>query len=113
MKYCCLPILLAATILAHAEDKWVQIKSGPFEVFSNNGDKPARDAINTLEQLRHSLGATIAKPEMKTVWPVRILLMKSVRRSYPEPKLGRDAYIASVSSIGPETLEAITRILLD
>src|SRR5437867_4378584 len=117
MKFCCFPILVAAALLAHApfaygDDKWIQIKSGPFEVLSNSGDKPARDGINTLEQLRYSLGATISRPEMKTVFPIRILLAKG-RKAYPQPKLARDAYVAATPAIGPETLEAVTRILLN
>ncbi len=115
MKYRWLQLLIATALVAHAEEKWVQIKSGPFEVLSNNGDKPAREAINSLEQLRYALGATISKQELKTVWPIRILLLKPGKTGtiHPQPKLARDAYLASTTAIGPETQEEVIRIFLD
>ena len=115
MKYSVLVIAFAFVLGVRADEKWVQIKSGPFEVISNNGDKPAREAINELEQLRYALGSVISKTELKTVWPVRILLLKPAKsgKLYPEPKLGRDAYLASTNAIGPETQKALTKIFLE
>src|SRR3982750_216940 len=89
-----LPLLLIA------EDRWIEFDSGPFQVLTNAGDKTGRDTLNYLEQLRHTLGATLGKQDLQSVWPIRVVVLKSGKQ-YPSLKMGRDSYIASFSSIQP------------
>jgi hypothetical protein len=67
-------LLLLTTGLASAE-KWTEYRSGPFRVLSDAGDKPARETLNTMEQLRYVLGALLgSKDGLDTVWPVELVL---------------------------------------
>ena len=44
-----------------AEDHWIALKSGPFEVFSNAGERPAREKLMYLEQFRETLRVITGK----------------------------------------------------
>jgi hypothetical protein len=68
-------LLLLAATLAPAAEKWTEYRSGPFRVLSDAGDKPAREALNTMEQLRFMLGTFLgSKDGLDTVWPVELVL---------------------------------------
>ncbi|MGE5569783.1 MAG: tetratricopeptide repeat protein [Rhodospirillales bacterium] len=108
-----LPVLLIAWTAA-ADDRWIQIRSGPFHLISNAGEGPARDTLNQLEQIRHVTGTVLGKPELTTVWPIRVLLIKPGRPS--TPALSRDAYISALTANAPiprEWLRECIRILID
>src|SRR3954449_11624934 len=106
-------LLLPLSLLA--EDRWIEFDSGPFQVLTNAGEKPGREALNYLEQLRHSLGAMLGKPDLQSAWAIRLVVLKPGKAvtTYPSVKMGRDAYTASFTSIPPETVADITRILID
>ncbi len=108
-----LPLLLIA-LAASAEERWIQIRSGPFDVLSNAGDRPARDALNQLEQVRHIVGTVLGKPDMTTVWPIRVLVLKPGQPA--PPALSRDAYLSALAANAPiprEWLRECIRILID
>ncbi|MEO8128379.1 MAG: hypothetical protein ABI822_14865, partial [Bryobacteraceae bacterium] len=105
-------LFLLLPLLLPAEDRWIEFNSGPFQVLTDAGDKSGRETLNYLEQLRHTLGATLGKQDLQSNWPIRILVLKSGRQ-FPSVKMGRDAYMASITSIQPETVAGITRILID
>ena len=68
-------MLLLTSGLALAAEKWTEYRSGPFRVLSDAGDKPAREALNTMEQLRFVLGTLLgSKDGLDTVWPVELVL---------------------------------------
>jgi tetratricopeptide (TPR) repeat protein len=108
-------LLLALTAAAVcAQDRWVEIRSGPFDVLSNAGDKPARDALNRLEQVRHLLGTAIGKPDLASLWPVRVV----VRKGAPPVPLAwtRDACTGALTAgaaIPPEWMRELVRLLLE
>ncbi len=107
--------LLIPAVLS-AEERWLQFNSGPFQVLTNAGEKTGRDTLNHFEQLRHTLGATLGKQDLVSVWPIRALVPKPGKGSttdFPALKLARDAYVASFTSITPATLASITQILID
>ncbi|MGH9671723.1 MAG: hypothetical protein ACRD44_00955, partial [Bryobacteraceae bacterium] len=110
--------LLALAPLAAADD-WTAFRSGPFEVLTNAGDDPARDALNTFDQLRFTLGLMLGKPEPGTMWPVRIVVYKPDRRQTKPPdglRLVRDRYIAALSrgtQVTPRMLRDAVRLLLE
>ena len=88
--------------------------SGPFEVISNAGERPVRDNLQFLEQFRHALGSVLGKPDLKLVWPVRLVVLRGGHGS--TIALGRDARMASVSENEPLTgafAMQLTRLLLD
>jgi hypothetical protein len=56
-------LFLFLAVLLHADDHWIGLKSGPFEVFSSAGDKPARETLMYLEQFRETLRIITGKNE--------------------------------------------------
>src|SRR5690349_2492521 len=83
-----LPSLLAA------DDHWVKFTSGPYEVFSDAGARPARETLVRFEEFRHGLGQLIGEPDLQLPQPVRIFVFKNARgwtTSAPVVE-GRDRY---------------------
>ncbi|MBE0659255.1 MAG: hypothetical protein IH602_16290 [Bryobacteraceae bacterium] len=82
--------LLAALPAAGA---WEEAKSGPFIVISERGGRQIRETLAALEQFRGALGQAVGKDELKTVWPVTVVLD---RGAPAEAFLGmsRDGWIA-------------------
>ncbi|HTW64210.1 MAG TPA: hypothetical protein VME17_06320 [Bryobacteraceae bacterium] len=104
-----LPALLAA------KDRWIALKSGPFEVFSNVGEKPARETLMFLEQYRETLRVITGKQDMRLVWPVHVIISKDAPAD-PKPfALARDARMMTASESGEfsrQSLMELARILL-
>ncbi|MGA2877774.1 MAG: hypothetical protein ABSG13_02370 [Bryobacteraceae bacterium] len=111
-----LPALLPK--LLPADDHWIALKSGPFEVYSSVGERPAREKLMYLEQFRETLRVITGKPEMRLVWPVHIMIFKSAAEIPTTPKpfrLGRDARMAAMtesSGFSPDSLKELARLLL-
>ena len=108
-------LLLLAPWLG-AADHWVSVRSGPFQILSSAGDRPAREQMMQLEQLRNAIGVVLGKQELQLVWPVRILLEKRPPASPPDFPLGRDAYMGAIAEnggIGASQRKALTRLLID
>jgi hypothetical protein len=107
-----LPLLLAA------EDRWIGLRSGPFEVLTNGGDRAAREKLMYLEQFREALRVIAGKQEIRLVWPVRVLVFKSGNQlpAVAAPfALGRNARmmaIAESAAFSRESLKELARILL-
>jgi tetratricopeptide (TPR) repeat protein len=107
-----LPALMP--VLSRAEDRWIALKSGPFEVFSNAGDRPAREKLMFLEQFRETLRVITGKQEMRLVWPVQVIITKGAPETTGFP-LGRDARMASMpdsGGISRNSLKEFARILI-
>lgn len=71
---------------------WVEYRAGPFHIFSNAGDRAARQRLNQLEQLRHVLGALLGKDgmsrtgtaqELTALWPIHLVLFARQREYAP------------------------------
>src|SRR5580698_9771873 len=113
-----LPALFSAPSLLPAEDHWIALRSGPFEVFSSAGDRPAREKLMYLEQFRETLRVITGKQEMRMVWPVHVLIFKNAADIPAVPKqfkLGRDARMAAITETGgfsKEDLQELARLLL-
>lgn len=108
-------LALLAPVLLLADEHWIALRSGPFEAYSNVGDKPARQKLMFLEQFRETLRVITGKEDMRLVWPVRVVI---TRQAQPDTKpfaLGRDARMISASESGgfsPGDLKELARILL-
>ena len=111
-----LPFILIP-FLALAEDRWIEIRSGPSQVLSNAGDRPAREVLNELEQVRYIVGAALGKENLKSTWPFRVLVFKAAQRTAPViPALTRDTYVAALMAntpIPPKWLREYVRILIE
>ncbi len=108
-----LPVLLPTVM--PAEDHWIALKYGPFEVFSNVGDKPVREKLMFLEQFRETLRIITGKQEMQLVWPVHVIISKTAPVGIKPFKLGRDARMLSLAesdALSRDTLKELARLLL-
>jgi hypothetical protein len=108
-----LAILLVPLIAAGA-DRWVEIRSGPFQIVSDAGDRGAREALNQIEQVRFLLGEAMSNPDLKTVWRVRLAMSKGLAPA--APVWTRDTYTGAIpadSPVPPAVLREIVRILIE
>jgi hypothetical protein len=111
-------LLLALAALAYADDRWIQFHSGPFEVFSDAGQRPARATLVRFEEFRHALGQVVGDNDLQTAMPVRILVFK---KGEPHPEgdrvlTGRDRYAIALTAEEmppPELMRRLTRLFLD
>src|SRR5580658_1301698 len=127
----CILSLIFLTASASAADHWIEYRVGPFHVFSDAGDKAARDRLNELEQLRHVLGVMLRKhrrglggpsqSSFQPVWPIDILLFSSTKEYGPHALKkpfteGGSAMLGAWTSDSPlprDMLRALTRMLID
>lgn len=103
----CLPLLAAGA------ERWVEFRSGPFLVVTSAGERAGREALGTLEQLHWGLAAVLSQQELKTRWPVRVIVRKGPATA---PRLGRDAYTGVLPSNAPiprEWLRDCARLLIE
>ena len=112
-------LLLAGllTPLFAAEEKWIYLRSGPFEVWTDGGDAKARVRLVEAEQFRYALGSVLGKDDLKSVWKIRFLATKDRKRG-AGGKLHRvrDLWLMTISLDEPLTAEIrrdLTRIFLN
>ena len=96
-----LPWILAA------DDRWVKFTRGPFEVMSDAGQKPAREAMVRFEQFRNALGQIVGEADLQTPLPVRVLILKNPKGWTTASPIseGRDHYaivLGEKSAVSPE-----------
>lgn len=125
----------AATALLFASplfgERWIEYRVGPFHVYSDAGDKAARDRLNEMEQLRHALGVLLGKDslgvggpqtsQLDTVWPVDLVLFSNTKQFAPhapgQPFVeGGSALLSAWTADTPlprDLLRALTRMLID
>jgi hypothetical protein len=106
--------LLLVPLAAAAGDRWIEIRSGPFQIVADSGDRGAREALNQLEQVRYLLGEALGIEDLKTLWPVRIVIAKSVAPAVP--LWTRDTYTGAFpagSAMPPACMREVVRILLE
>jgi hypothetical protein len=126
-------ILAACLAIPALGADWVEYRSGPFHVFSDAGDKRAREALTELEQLRFVLGATLGGAasatlgvrELTTVWPVNVVLFANQKEyaphALPAPLVdgGSSTLAAWTADIGKDAalprdlLRAVTLLLIE
>ena len=110
--------LLAAPVFAA---DWVEYRSGPLHVFSDAGDRIARERLTQLEQIRFVLGAMLGKSELTTIWPVNLVLFANQKEYGPHalPRPLTDGGSATLAAWPAETalprdlLRALTERLLE
>ena len=101
--------LLLTAISGFGAEKWTEYRSGPFHVFSDGGDKSARERLALLEQFRHALGAIVKAPpgsapgklgELDPVWPLHLFVFANQKEygSYALPQPLIDGGSATLSA---------------
>jgi len=108
-------LVLLLPALLPAEDHWIALKYGPFEVFSNAGERPAREKLMFLEQFRETLRIITGKDEMRMVWPVHVILSKGAPVVAKPFRLGRDARMVALSeteNLSRDYLKELARLLI-
>jgi hypothetical protein len=108
-------LVLLSPALLFADDHWIALKSGSFEIFSNVGDKPAREKLMFLEQFRETLRVITGRREMQLVWPVHIIISKTSPVAIKPFALGRDARMLSLAeseALTPALLKELARLLI-
>ena len=100
-----------------ADEKWTYVRSGPFEVWTDGGDKQARIRLVEAEQFRYALGTILGKDDLKSIWRIRLLATKDHKRG-AGGKLHRvrDLWVMTIPLDEPLTAEFrrdATRIFLD
>src|ERR1700692_2100040 len=110
-----LPSLLAA------QSHWIQIRSAPFEIYTDAPGKRAREILGWFDQLRYVLGYMLGSPDLQTARPIRIVLLKNAkeRAEYPPaaPIIdGRDRWyilLAADAPIPPEVFRECAPLFLE
>jgi hypothetical protein len=110
-------LVCLAALPSLAQDRWIRIRSGPFEVMSAVGERPAREFILEAEQFRWAFSQLTGVEDPVTVWPIRVVVLRKGGALTPGGiVMGRDAWISSaIAGQGPtaEWKKACARILLD
>lgn len=71
------PLLAFLLAASAASGEWKESRSGPFIAYTDAGDDSARQALYHLEQFRFLFGEAIGFRDLKTVWPVTIVVQKA------------------------------------
>ena len=118
-------LLVCLTTATFARADWVQIRSGPFELFSDANPRAARETLASFEQFRYALGQALSKPELLADPAIRILFFKTGNElsSAGSPSVsitgliqGRDRFVVPLgadSSIPQQAFAECTRIFLE
>lgn len=109
---------LALPCLLPAEGRWIKFTSGPFEVFTDAGDRAGRETMVRLEEFRHAVGQVVGEQDLQTPEPVRVLLFRNAKgwASADPIRRGRDRYavvLEDKAAISPALYGALTRLFLD
>src|SRR4051794_12920061 len=110
-------LLLCAIPMLCAAESWVKFTRGPFEVVTDAGARPGREAMVRFEQFRHALGQVLGEQDLQTPLPVRVFVFKNARGWTSTAPIGegRDRYaivLGEKSAISPEIYRALVRLFL-
>ncbi len=93
-------------LCVQARADWLCYRTGPFEVIAEE-PRAARAALNRLEQTRHVLGELLGKSDLRSPWPIRVVLPK--KSTAPKPMiLGRAGWIGTTADTAQ-----VARILIE
>ena len=65
----------------NAKDRWTELNIGPYFVDTSGDASTARSVLTQAEQLRWVLGNLLESQDLKSVWPIRILLTQNVEKN--------------------------------
>jgi len=113
-------LALLPTLLS-AQSRWIEYRSGPFELYTDAGAKRGREVLGWFDQFKYVLGYMLGNQDLQTARPVRILLFKTnnQRVEYPfSPAVidGRDRWNVLLSADSPipaEVFRECARLFLE
>ena len=115
-------LLLAAAMAlpaGAADPHWIKAKFGPFEAISDDGRKPAIQALSQFVQFSFALGTVMGQPDLKLDPPLRIIVFRNAQelsaQCSPPLHQGRDRLMACTTAEGqlpPALVRELTRTLL-
>ena len=113
---CAAPVLMLVAAL-QTQAAWIEMRHGPFVVYTDAGAEPARVALNDLEQFRYAVGEAAGKPEPALPWSVTVVVRKAGKGA-AEPFIGfsRDGWILLWPAGGqpsPKVFRDFARIIID
>ncbi|MBI4890182.1 MAG: hypothetical protein HY821_06115 [Acidobacteria bacterium] len=108
---------LAAVAAGFAQAAWIETKAGPFVVYSDAGNDKARAALYHLEQFRFLFGESLGRRELKTVWPITVVVTQKPVGRVPK-RLGftRDGWLAvwpAGSAPGPDFFRDLALLFIE
>ena len=62
-----------------AAEHWTELNIGPYFVDSDGDTNAARDALTQLEQLRWVMGGLLESKDLRSVWPIRVIIGKAAK----------------------------------
>ncbi len=106
--------LLWLVSVGAAEERWIEMQTGGFQIFSNAGAKPGRETLVRFEEFRFALAAVLGKPELQLEPPARILLFKTGTEaaSFPATQTGRDRFAIVLAAGAPVPREVFRDVAL-
>jgi len=112
-----LSLLLLLPCLAAADEHWIKLTSGPYQLFTGSSQR-GRETMVRFEEFRHALGEVVGETDLETPQPVRILLFKNASpwvMSDPVAE-GRGCYnivLEEKAPVSPGVWKDLTRLFLD
>lgn len=109
-----------ATAAPGADPHWIKARLGSFEAISDDGRRPATQALSQFEQFRFALGSVLGQPDLRLEPPLRIIVFKNAQEMQsqcpPGMITGRDRTMACTTAEGQlpaGLLRELTRMLLE
>jgi hypothetical protein len=111
-------ILALFPCLLAGEDRWVKFVSGPFETFTDAGDREGRETMLRFEQFRYALGRALGVDDLTAPLPIRVMVFKDAKGwTLPAPAAqGRGCYAIALAEKQPvpsEAYGALARLFID
>lgn len=106
---------LAVTLLfagAQLQAGWQKINAGPFEIYTDQDVKAAKQLLGTLEQLRYQVETLTGVQDPKPLWPIRILIAKGQPASALQVTTSYQHMIVPSAAVSREQKKALAIALL-
>ena len=82
MRFAVCTMAILATVIPNrvmAQARWIKARLGPFEAISDDGRRPATQALNQFAQFSFALGTAMGQPELRLDPPLRIIVFKNAQ----------------------------------
>jgi hypothetical protein len=113
--------LLCIALALPAAERWVEFRSGPFEVLTDAGERAGRGRLAQFEQLRYAVEQVLGQAELRPGRPIRILVLRSAKEAAAAAPasglvLAGDAITGAAAAEGPlsrSLLRACAQLLIE